>query len=339
VPGLLDILGALLGGGQQPQGLLNQQPGMMAQNQPQGMLNQQPINPQQGGLPPNFLQTVSKALIAQGQPSMYKQGTGMGLMGALNAGLSGDASGIERQAMMNHPQGMKMMGAGSPSSVQEYEYYNRLSPEQKKVWNEGRRGTKWVDAGDKYVDSVTGETIMKNLAPGERPETKGAQTKAQEDAKNLAEAQKNLPGASDTANTALRYIEEIRNHPGKSDVVGMPNILTNPAGMWGGKPLRGTDAAGFQARLDQLKGGQFLQAYETLKGGGQITEVEGKKAQDAIARMDTAQNEQEFDKALSDYEAIIKLGLDRARNKAGVSVSTERPPTNNNVISAADYFK
>ncbi len=69
--------------------------------------------------------------------------------------------------------------------------------------------------------------------------------------------------------------------------------------------------------LNQSKGGAFLEAFKALKGGGQITEIEGKKATDAIARMDRSQSKAEFDKALSDYEGVIKLGVDRANQLAG----------------------
>lgn len=106
--GLLDILGGLLGGQGQQQ---PQQMGLLANNaQPQGMLGQQQP---QGGLPHNFLQNVSRALIAQGQPSMYKTSTGMGLINGLNAGLSGDASPYEMQAMFNSPdkQGVNKLAA------------------------------------------------------------------------------------------------------------------------------------------------------------------------------------------------------------------------------------
>ena len=60
-----------------------------------------------------------------------------------------------------------------------------------------------------------------------------------------------------------------------------------------------------------------MQAYQGLKGGGQITEVEGKKATDAISRMNTAASEPEFRKAVEDFQTVIKQGLYRAKAKAG----------------------
>ena len=84
----------------------------------------------------------------------------------------------------------------------------------------------------------------------------------------------------------------------------------------GARFIPGSKEAGFQAYLDQVKGGAFLQAFETLKGGGQITQIEGEKATAAITRMSVAQNESEFVKAAREYQDAIKKGVERARRSA-----------------------
>ena len=71
--------------------------------------------------------------------------------------------------------------------------------------------------------------------------------------------------------------------------------------------------------LDQLGGAAFLQAFESLKGGGQITEVEGKKATDAMARLNRAQSDGEFELALRELREIMTAGYKRL---AGVDYST-----------------
>ena len=83
-----------------------------------------------------------------------------------------------------------------------------------------------------------------------------------------------------------------------------------------GLPIPGTEAADFTVLLDQIKGKQFLEAFETLKGGGQITEVEGRKATEAMARMNTAQSENEFKAALQEFKGIVQQGVERAKQKA-----------------------
>ena len=95
-------------------------------------------------------------------------------------------------------------------------------------------------------------------------------------------------------------------HPGFTGYVG---ATWKP----GARLVEGSDEASYQALENQAKGGAFLEAYKTLKGGGQITEVEGKKATEAITRMNKAQNEDEYIKAALEYRSIIKKGIDRGK--------------------------
>lgn len=125
-----------------------------------------------------------------------------------------------------------------------------------------------------------------------------------------AQAKIDLPGAVATAQEQLRLLDELKNHPGRKQV-GWHDPL-------GRAPLipstKGYDASNL---LEQVKSGAFMTAFETLKGGGQITEKEGQVATAAITRMDRATSRAEFDKALEDYRGVIKLGVDRASQKAG----------------------
>jgi hypothetical protein len=89
---------------------------------------------------------------------------------------------------------------------------------------------------------------------------------------------------------------------------GLPSYLT-PAG---------SSAADFKVRLDQIKDRTFLQAFESLKGSGQITEKEGEKATSALNRMSSAQSEIEFIKAAREFEQNLRTGMDMAKKKAGL---------------------
>ena len=71
----------------------------------------------------------------------------------------------------------------------------------------------------------------------------------------------------------------------------------------------------FRVVADQLGGKAFLQAFESLKGGGQITEVEGKKATDAIARLNRAQSDSEYEVALNDLRGVVGSAYKRATGK------------------------
>lgn len=88
------------------------------------------------------------------------------------------------------------------------------------------------------------------------------------------------------------------------------------------------------ARFDQLKGRAFLQAYTTLRGGGQITEVEGKKAEDALARLNRSLSETEAKQALADFRDAVTVGMQKLREKAGVA--PESAPVSRGAPAAPD---
>lgn len=137
-----------------------------------------------------------------------------------------------------------------------------------------------------------------------------AQAKARGTAQGKAqvENEQGFGQAEATANQIMGVIDQAINHPGRGYATGASSMLPI---------IPGTDAADFNAVLDQIKGQAFLQAFESLKGGGQITEVEGTKATQAIARLERAQSEGEFVKSLQELRGIVSNGLERARRKAG----------------------
>lgn len=72
----------------------------------------------------------------------------------------------------------------------------------------------------------------------------------------------------------------------------------------------------FISHLKQLQGQTFLQAYNSLKGGGSITEVEGEKATAAIGRLQRAQTTGEFYNSLKDAETEIDKLYALAKQRA-----------------------
>ena len=83
-------------------------------------------------------------------------------------------------------------------------------------------------------------------------------------------------------------------------------------------PVAGTKEADFVSAFDQVKGATFLQAFETLRGGGQITEKEGAAASDAYNRMQLSQSENEFKKAAQEFNDNVKRMIDIRREKLGL---------------------
>lgn len=116
-----------------------------------------------------------------------------------------------------------------------------------------------------------------------------------------------------TSDYLLTKIDELVTHPGFEVSVG---ATVQP----GFQYIPGTDKSDWYSRFKEVKGQAFLQAFETLKGGGQITEAEGRAATEALQRMDTSQSEKEFRAAATDFSNIVKRSVDRNRQKLGQEV-------------------
>jgi hypothetical protein len=130
------------------------------------------------------------------------------------------------------------------------------------------------------------------------------------------EKQAALPGALQRSDMTIKQIDELLTHKGFERIFGLVGAFPN---------IPGGDAAGAQARLKQVKGTAFLSAYEMLKGGGAITEVEGQKAQDAEARLDAAQSPAEARVALRDFQDAVREGRRKLQESAGVTKPTASP--------------
>lgn len=152
-----------------------------------------------------------------------------------------------------------------------------------------------------------------------------------------AQAQIDLPRVQGNAQQALSVIHQMRTSPALKDRTGWHAVL--PA-------IPGTAGANFDAMADQLKGKVFLEAFQSLKGAGQITEIEGKKATDAIARLDRSQTPEAYDAALAELEDVIQSGLDRATAAASQGPGAARGgsrggsiPTLSEIDAAIDRAK
>lgn len=148
-----------------------------------------------------------------------------------------------------------------------------------------------------------------------------------------AKATIDLPRIQDNSMLALKTIQDIKDHPGRSTGTGTAGMVL--------PYIPGSDARGFANLVDQAKGKVFLEAFNSLRGGGAITDAEGAKATQALARLDRAQSDSDFNAALSDLEDVITLGSSRAERMARGQYSTpaQRQPAVNNqtVTGKADH--
>ena len=148
-------------------------------------------------------------------------------------------------------------------------------------------------------------------------------TRAKEEAevvgKDLGTVRANQPKTEEAADYLITKIDELVTHPGFGFSVGIANAGPVPlpgAGRLAGM-IPGTDTSDWNARFKEVQGRQFLQAVETMRGTGALSDTEGKAATAAVARMSTSQSEKEFKEAVNDFKGIIQRGVDNNRAKLG----------------------
>lgn len=138
----------------------------------------------------------------------------------------------------------------------------------------------------------------------------------------------------DGALNAYRLVDQALAHPGLKTATGLSGKI-DPRNY-----IPGTDAANFDSIAKQLQGNAFLSAFASLKGAGQITEVEGAKATAAIARLQQSQSTDEYKAALKDYQDVIgqglkRMGIDTANaNTGGATGSWGDKPSGNGTSSS-----
>lgn len=209
------------------------------------------------------------------------------------------------------------VGARAPAALQEWEAFSQMSPEDQRRYLQMKRSNQMFDRGDaQVVLDAQGNPINvyeKQLKPGERPQTRYDQTAAAEQAKIDTEKQASTGKVTDQANLMLKTIDDILNDKEglEASTGGFLGLQGRAASITGGMTA---EQRRFQPKIDQLKGQTFLNAYERLKGGGVITEIEGQKAESALARLNQAQDPDDFRKALSDLRDVVMVGLDRAKS-------------------------
>jgi hypothetical protein len=142
-----------------------------------------------------------------------------------------------------------------------------------------------------------------------------------ETGKTTAQAQIDLPRVEDNASQMFKLLDRLEVHPGRKGATGASSALNVDR-------LPGTNERDFVTSLKQVGGKQFLEAFNTLKGGGAITEVEGAKAETAISTIqDRGQSEEAWLQAVDDLRDVVASGVRRAKRKAnaGAAPQTEDP--------------
>jgi hypothetical protein len=215
-------------------------------------------------------------------------------------------------AMMGQIEALQSR-SGKPPLTFEGALTSRLGPEatQEDILNLSRElnDTKPVNT----IEAVLARKSQ-NQGPQGPIESAAALTSAKKTAevtaKKTAEAKFDVGKTIDAAEQSINIIQQAIDHPGRETATGASGTI-DPRNY-----MPGTDATNFRVVLDQIKGKAFLQAFQNLKGGGQITEAEGQKATEAMARLNTKQSDDAFLKSLQELMNIVQTGVLRARQQA-----------------------
>ena len=125
-----------------------------------------------------------------------------------------------------------------------------------------------------------------------------------------------------TAEDSIRLIDSIISDPALPAITGMLQGRLPPM------TQAGTDLL---AKIDQVQGQAFLRAFESLKGGGAITEREGLAAERAIARLQRSQSTDAMIESLKEFQTILDRG--RRRAMAGVKAQDNDQFSGGSVIN------
>lgn len=132
---------------------------------------------------------------------------------------------------------------------------------------------------------------------------------AREEAKSQVQSTNGMQTLIDGAQTKLELINRIRSSSALDSVTGLIQGSVDPRAL-------GQDGADLAALIDQLRSQAFLQAFESLRGGGAITEIEGQKATDAIANLSRVQSKEAFLAQLATLENTLLRGIASAYAKS-----------------------
>jgi len=121
------------------------------------------------------------------------------------------------------------------------------------------------------------------------------------------------------ANFLLKTVEAIIGRPEGNGQTGLPQnpYLESVVGSLEGKVpmsmILNQGKIDVLVDIDFLKDNAFMEAFQSLKGGGQITEKEGKAATAALAKLTRLQSSPKFIESLTEFANIIRRGREKAK--------------------------
>lgn len=125
--------------------------------------------------------------------------------------------------------------------------------------------------------AIAAEKAFDNEQAGDKKRAEAEGTGA---GRQMADINAAIRGVGERFEATLPLIQELIKHPGMDAATGSIGGLKPITAFQADNP-----AKEFITKYNQLAGKIFLSAFEGLKGGGQITELEGQKAQEAASNI------------------------------------------------------
>ena len=174
--------------------------------------------------------------------------------------------------------------------------------------------------GEMSPGAIGGNPVIRSTdSPALQGELSRVKASGKETGETTTKAALDLNNVVAQGEEAISLTDKLIAHPGRTMATGASSLM-------GVQKIPGTKAHDFMVALKQVKGKQFLQAFNVLKGGGQITEIEGQKATDAMSRMDNAGSEGAFVEAAEDFKNVIRAGIERAKVRAEPAPQAQPAP-------------
>lgn len=156
-------------------------------------------------------------------------------------------------------------------------------------------------------------------------EQAGAKEKAKAEGKGegiqIVDQRAAIQGVSNMFNSSKALIAKLYNHPGMAAAVGSISGLAPITSFNKDNP-----AKEFITLHNQLAGKIFLAAFAGLKGGGQITEIEGQKATEALSNVNRQLDPPAYRDALEQYLLDLQSQVLRLEEELQLMISRgDRP--------------
>lgn len=239
------------------------------------------------------------------------------------------------QAAMQEHQAAQRGGASPTAEMRNFQFAQENPDFQNFLTNRGGPAEMslqptWMQDGDGqwFIGQMTkdGRVVRTETPDGMSPvppaDVAGAKAGATVDAKTAAAARAALPSAEQMMTITNKAIGEVRNN-----AAGMREWFSQigPRGMYVNP---GSEMGKFVAASSPTNAQAFMQARNMLKGGGQITDYEGRRAEDAISRMQAALDtgdQQSYLAAVADFEAAVVDGYNKLQQTAQGAYSAGSP--------------